>query len=326
MAGVSALVSLILFLVLSNIANTVAENYCFYNDIPMTEFDWMDLDRWIFSLSAFISCCSFSVLFLCLLNDKIAYIRRITNGINDLRTETQDISIPLEGSNELTVLADSINYMSAARKAIRKKEQALAHEKEQLLRSLSHDIRTPLTSILAYSDYLQSQEQITAQEQKAYIRLIQQKSAQIRDMTAILLDGSKRDLRLYEDGKLLFAQITEEFVEGLEDRFTVSADLSNCPVFSGTFDVGELRRIFDNLSSNVLKYADPKSPVFLSVQIVSRQLLIHQSNAITPQKATGEGLGIGLNSIRRIAQLYGGNVSVEESADIFGITVTLSDF
>ena len=60
----SALVALVVFLVLTNIAAMVAEVYCFENDVPMTEFDWIEVERWIFGVGAILSVCSFSILFL----------------------------------------------------------------------------------------------------------------------------------------------------------------------------------------------------------------------------------------------------------------------
>ena len=119
-------------------------------------------------------------------------------------------------------------------------------------------------------------------------------------------------------------QIVEEFQEELEEGFSVTADFSACPAFSGTFDVQELRRIFDNLSSNVRKYADPAKPVTLSIGLKNGALLIHQTNAVLPEKPQSESYQIGLNSIRRIAQHYGGSVAVDENGETFSITVMLS--
>ena len=119
-------------------------------------------------------------------------------------------------------------------------------------------------------------------------------------------------------------QIVEEFQEELEEQFTVSVDFEHCPNFSCRVDVQELRRIFDNLSSNVRKYADPTKPVTLSVGLENGGLLIRQTNAVLPEKPQSESYQIGLNSIRRIAQHYGGSVAVEENSMAFSITIILS--
>ena len=319
--ALSAGISLVLFLLLSNLAVGLAERYCFQNDIPMTEFDWMAVDRWIFGISAVLSCVSFSVLFLFLLRDRIDYIRKITAGIDRLHQPESSVSIPLEGNNELTALAASINEMSRTRQRLQEKERALAAEKEQLIRSLSHDIRTPLTAILSYSDFLAGRDEITPADRDAYLATIRKKAEQIRDLTAVLLDGSRREPVYFEDGKLLMEQLTAEFTEALEETFQLQLDLSGCPAFGGHFDVQELRRVFDNLSSNIQKYADPDKPVTLRIGFENGTLRLFQSNAVLPRKPEPDSYGIGISSIRRIAQFYGGSVVTQEQEGVFSIFI-----
>lgn len=324
--GISALFAAFLFLILSWTAAVIAESYCFNNNVVMTEFDWLAVDRWIFSLSAILSAGGFSLLFLVLLSDRMTYIRTITNGINALRLGQNDSSLPLEGRNELTQLADAINYMSATQQQLREKEQTLAREKEQFIRTLSHDIRTPLTSILAYSEYLAGENSVPLEEQKMHLQMIRKKAEQIRDLTGLLLDAGNRNPERFDNAHLLMEQLVAEFEEDLEEQFAVSSDLSACPAFTGTFDVQELRRIFDNLSSNVRKYADPKLPVYLKIWTDKAGLYIRQTNSISTETTQKDSYKLGINSIRRIAQNYGGKVSVMQDADSFSITVTLSDY
>ena len=316
--GLCAGLSLVLYLILSGLATAIIESYIFQHDIPMTEFDWMDVDRWIFGVSTLLACGSFTCLFLVLLGDRIGYIRVLTDGIDALHDPANTVSIPLEGNNELTALARAINEMSEARQQLRQKEQALAEEKEQLVRSLSHDIRTPLTSILACSELLAQQ---TEGEQKAGLTMIRSKAEQIRDLTAILLDGTRRNPELFDDGKLLMEQMIAEFEEELEDQFSIRIDFDRCPAFSVRLDVQELRRVFDNLASNIRKYADPAQPVTLGVEYENGTLVIRQANAILPRAEQAESYGIGLNSIRRIAHGYGGSVTVKEAESQFNISV-----
>ena len=322
--GVSACFATMLLLILIGTGGAIVEGYCFRNDIVMTEFDWLEADRWIWSVSGILTAAGFSLLFLALLSERMAYIRTITEGIHALRLGQADVALPLEGRNELTELADSINFLSATQQQLREKEQALAREKEQFIRTLSHDIRTPLTSILAYSEFLASDNAIPA-EQKMHLEMIRKKAEQIRDLTALLLDRDKRNPEHFEDAKLLMEQLAAEFEEGLEEQFDVYTDLSGCPSFAGTFDVQELRRIFDNLSSNVQKYADPQQPVHLSIRADQDGLAICQTNAIPTVPVERDSYKLGINSIRRIAQNYEGRVEVVQDAGNFAITIILTD-
>ena len=231
-----------------------------------------------------------------------------------------------EGRNELTQLADSINYLSATQQHLREKEQALAMEREQFIRTLSHDIRTPLTSLLAYSEYLAGRDNIPQEEEKMYLQMLQKKAEQIRDLTQLLLDGDKRTPEQFDDARLLMEQLAAEFEEDLEERFDVHTDLSGCPSFAGTFDVQELRRIFDNLGSNAQKYADPEQPVYLDICVDDAGLCIRQTNGIPADPGQKDSYKLGINSIRRIAQNYGGSVDLRQDAEGFSIAITLSEF
>lgn len=326
LTGLSALFAAILFLILTWTGTAIVESYCFHNDVVMTEFDWLEADRWIFSFSGIFSAVGFSLLFLILFGDRMTYIRTITEGIHALRLGQTDVSLPLEGRNELTQLADAINYMSATQQQLREKEQTLVREKEQFIRTLSHDIRTPLTSVLAYSEYLAAENEISPEEQKMHLQMIRKKAEQIRDLTQLLLDADKRNPEYFDDAKLLMEQLAAEFEEILEESFDIHTDMSGCSSFAGTFDVQELRRIFDNLSSNVQKYADPEQTVYLSIRADHAGLCIRQMNSILSENRQKDSYKLGINSIRRIAQNYNGRVDVAQDADNFAITIILSEY
>mgnify|MGYP001001781119 FL=1 len=179
---------------------------------------------------------------------------------------------------------------------------------------------------MAYSEFLAGNNDRPAQEQQGYAELIRVKAQQIKELTDILLDGGRRNPERFEDSRLLMEQLVTEFEELLEEDFQILTDLKSCFSFSGSFDIQELRRIFDNLSSNIRKYADPLQPVFLSVRSDSDQLVIYQKNYIFPGDEQKESYQMGLNSIRRIAHNYAGTVDVRRAESEFEITITLSEF
>ena len=320
---VTFVLALILLQFLGIVARAMIDSFLFMRDIVLTEAQYAQLDDWVFHLSLLVSVAFFIILFLFLLGERLSYIREVLAGIDALRSGQEDYVVPLEGSNELTQLAEAVNYLSRTQREVKEQERVLNEEKEQFIRALSHDIRTPLTSIMAYSELLTGANTVDPQEQTRYLELIQHKAGQIKDMTDILLDGSKRNPEYFEDARLLIEQLTAEFEEMLEDGFSIEASL-DCPAFPGTFDVQELRRIFDNLVSNVQKYADPDRPVKISISLEGVQLLIRQENAVRERIAPADGYQIGLRSIQRIAQNYAGQVDVQKDDAAFAITITLS--
>lgn len=284
--AVTLIISVVIFWLLFACGITIIEHICASRDVILTDAQLQEVDNWTYNVSLLISVAFFVVALLFLMGDRLSYA---LNKIED-------------------------------------KERALSQEKEQLFRSLSHDIRTPLTSILSYSEFLLQKEGSSPEEYKEYLELIRKKGQQIKDLTDVLLEGGKRDLQTFEDGKLLMEQLAAEFEAALEDRYPVKTDLSSCKSFKGDFDINELMRIFDNLITNVQKYADPEKEVSLKISASKNEISIVQSNSITPQPAEVESNKIGLASIKRIAHHYGGQVEVVSDTDEFQISITLSEF
>ena len=154
--------------------------YLLENDILLTEGQLLTLQGGIRSLSLLSAVLLFLALFLFLLGQKMAYLREIIQGVEALRTHRMDFTMPIEGDNELKELAESINFLSETERQL---ETELQAEKEQLIRDLSHDIRTPLTAMLSYSDYLGRKETLEQEEVQEYIALVQRKGQQIKALT-----------------------------------------------------------------------------------------------------------------------------------------------
>lgn len=322
--AITFVIALVLFGLLWMGAAAIVYNFIDVRGLILTEEQFFLVDGWLTNLSVLVSVGFFVVLFLFLLGERLSYIRDVIKGIDALQAGDMEHRVPVEGNNELTRMAEAVNYLSATQKQVKEKERALAEEKEQLIRTLSHDIRTPLTSIMAYSEFML--EDNSAQKQQEYAALIQKKVLQIKELTDILLDGGRRNPEYFEDARLLMQQLADEFEESLEDEFRVLTDLSDCGSFAGCFDVQELLRIFDNLASNIRKYADKSQPVELSIKSSEKRLIIRQTNAKCSQNEPKESYQVGLNSLRRIAHNYAGSVEIQQTKSMFCITVTLSEF
>lgn len=321
---VGLIISLFMFAFLYFSSISIAENYLYRQGISIDEMEEVTLHVWIRSVCFFASVVVFISLFLFLFGQKITYLVSIIRGVQTLNQNQMDYIIPLEGNDELTQLAQTINDFSKAQKELHKKEKELKAEKEELIRSLSHDIRTPLTSIMSYSEYIKSRADLTKEDMESYIGLIQSKAEQINILTDQLLGKKNKHPERIENGKLLMEQLVSEWEEVLEERFRCSIDLENCHPFRGIFAVSDLQRIFDNLASNVEKYADSKSEVKLQIKKEGDQLIIIQRNGCNMEAIPQvESHKIGLASIRQIAQDYGGGVNIIQKDEMFEIQIRL---
>lgn len=338
---ISAAIAIFFFSFLYITSSSLVIKYQEAKGIIPTEDTLYTTDTWLFGLSLAAAAIVFTVLFLVLMGQKLAYLRRIIEGIEALRTHRMNHTIPLKGNNEFTELARSINFLSETERALAQQEKQLQQDRETFIRAMSHDIRTPLTSILSYTQYVKDASDLPAEQMDAYVELVEKKAEQIKELTDRLLDISRKVPDEIPDGKLLMEQLAEEWAAELENDFKVILHYEDCPAFTGRYDVGELQRIFDNLASNVKKYADPSQPVSLALYEERTQhsenksaqqkqtessspgqnafLVIQQTNGINPSLDDVESHGIGLQNIRRIAEGYGGRVEVEpmmETADL----------
>ena len=323
---VSAAVSLFLFAFLRLTSLSLAENYLYYRGIQLTEEKRYLLNMWIQNICFLGSAIFFIWLFLFLFAQKVTYIVTIMRGIEQLRLNRMDFVIPLEGNDELTELADQINYLAHSQRELLAKEEKLKEDRENFIRSLSHDIRNPLTAICSYSEYMRGKKDRTEAETNGYIEMVCSRSQQIRGLMELLLAGNARKTEWIEDGRLLMEQMALEWEAGVEERFSCSISLEKCRNFRGNMDIREIQRIFDNLYTNVERYADPGGPVYMEVKTDNGGVWIIQKNTVLSGRNMEEtGRGIGLQNIRQIAGHYHGSVETESGSDTFLIRICLGE-
>lgn len=305
------LLSTLSYFFLRSWSGSLVYEYCKANQIVLDELQNVTVDMLMINLSFIGAAVLFIVLLLVFVGNKLGYIRELTTGIHALRTHRMDHEIPLKGNNELTELAESINYLAETERQLKALE-----------RNLSHDIRTPLTAILSYAEYMQRRDDLTKAELDEFLELTKRKAEQIKLLTEQLLDGGSR-LTEIEDGTLLMAQLAEEWAESLEGSFDCRISLENCPDFRRQLDVEELRRIFDNLASNIEKYADGEAPVELEISQEKGRLAISQSNKKATEARDVESRKIGLKSIENIAKHHGGSMEVTGNGECFAVRIIL---
>ena len=305
------LFSTFVYFFLRSQVGSFAYDYCEKNQIVLDELQSITLQALVANASLLGALLVFITVFLLLAGNKLSYIKELTAGIHELRTHRMEHEIPLKGNNELTELAESINYLAETERQLK-----------AVQRNLSHDIRTPLTAILSYTEYMQGKESLSEQELAEFLELTRRKAEQIKMLTEQLLDGGSR-LTTVEDGRLLMHQLAEEWEESLEGDFICQIHLDDCPAFSRQLDIEELRRIFDNLASNIKKYADRKDSISLHIGQENGRITIEQSNRKSTEGRITESRKIGLTSIETIAKHYGGCTKVKETETHFAITISL---
>jgi signal transduction histidine kinase len=257
----------------------------------------------------------FFAFFLLFLGKKISYILSINKGVQILKGDIT-FRVECEGDDELTELADTINIFAAELQRYKENEDRLKKEKEILIKSLSHDIRTPLTSIISYSDFIKSKQYQGDESLDKYIEVIQNKAYQIQELTDLLLNvDEKQDDALGEmvlEGKVFFEQLVSELEGALEyEDFQVDVDKDGLGDFKIRLNVQDMTRVFDNLYSNIIKYANPQEKIWIQIYLQGEELTIVQTNKIKEKNIKGtQSYGIGIKSMEQIIKKYQGEINV----------------
>lgn len=190
----------------------------------------------------------------------LKYMSRITQAVNEIANGNLDVFIPVKGSDELARLARNINEMAMKLKKSIEEEREAERTKNDLITSISHDLRTPLTSVLGYLELVNTDKYADEITLRHYVAIALDKAHALKHLIDDLFEFTRvnyRGLTLRTETvnmALLLEQLTEEFVPILEkagmeyrlnlphDKVTVQADPSL------------LVRVFENLMSNAVRY------------------------------------------------------------------------
>ena len=218
------------------------------------------------------------------------------------------------------------------------------HLKTELITNVSHDIKTPLTSIVNYVDLLKK-ENIPSPNAQEYIAVLDRQSHRLKKLTEDLVEASKASSGVLNvdlqptDVNVLFSQIEGEYQERLA---ACQLTLVTQPPAPGTViraDSRLLSRVMDNLVSNICKYALPGTRVYvvstlsreavtISFKNVSRDELNISPDELMERFVRGdasrhtEGSGLGLSIARSLVQLQGGRFDLAIDADLFRADIT----
>lgn len=226
------------------------------------------------------------------------------------------------------------------------REQTKAERmKTELITNVSHDIKTPLTSIVNYVDLLQKVD-VQPETAREYIAVLDRQSRRLKKLTEDLVEASKASSGALPvdvqptDVAVLFDQIVGEYQERLAGcRLTLVARPPEKPV-SVQADGRLLSRVMDNLVSNICKYALEDTRVYvtascdeetvtISFKNVSRDELNISPDELMERFVRGdasrhtEGSGLGLSIAGSLVQLMGGTFDLSIDGDLFRADITL---
>ncbi len=270
-------------------------------------------------------------------------IGALTDQILAVREGGLTEELVLSEDSDLREAADNINQIQKGMETAVSERIKSERMKVDLVTNVSHDIKTPLTSIISYAELLRQEEELP-QHVKEYIQILGEKAERLRGIVQDVFEISKATsgqlpIRMEEldMGKLLRQTLADMSDQISQSTLVVRTAIPEQPV-SVTADGQRLYRVFQNLLQNALRYSLEGSRVYLSLteedgRAVARikntsGVELADSKDFTERFVRGDesrtdgGSGLGLSIAKSFTEACGGKLTVEADADLFTVTVS----
>ena len=288
-----------------------------------------------------------TIIYIVIFIKELIYLDKIIIGSKAATAGKLNCNIEEKGRGHLRELAHDINNIrDGLRKSI-ESEIKSENMKTELITNVSHDLKTPLTSIINYIDLLK-RENIESETAKDYINILDKKSQRLKVLIDDLFEASKATSGAMELNitKIDIVQLLKQSLGENDERFknsnlSVKLDIPDTKIFING-DGQRLYRVFENLISNIVKYSLSNTRVYIQmyvddenkVVIIMRNISAYEldfcANEITNRFKRGdssrstEGSGLGLAIAKSIVELHGGKFNIEVDGDLFKSIIKLN--
>lgn len=289
----------------------------------------------------------FGLIFSAITRPKTKYIQYITDEVQKIAKDGNNIRIEEKGCDELAILSRSINRMNEDLQENRLKQLAAEKQKNELIANVSHDLRSPLTSIIGYVQLLKECGANDTEKFNKYIEVTDRRLQGLNKLINELFELTKMDSPSFslnrEQGDItaFIKQFVYEMTALLSSKKLKLVSKLSDNEFIAHADFERLARVMQNLFANVLEYAVSNTDVILESTIIDNHISILLSNSFsgnaeidtetifdrffrsdTARSDTGNA-GLGLAIAKRIIVLHGGNIAAKVDGNTITITVTL---
>lgn len=239
-------------------------------------------------------------------------------------------------------LKDELNCINDGFKDAVSKEVASQKMKTELISNVSHDLKTPLTSIISYIDLLKN-EDLSKEQQDEYIDILDRNTKRLKTLIEDLFEVSKvnsGNIQLNPidlDIHALLQQVLFEYQEQFEHHhLNLKNDYENKKIICH-LDSEKTYRVLENLCQNICKYALEHTRVYLQIVETNQQVIvvfknisaheISNSDDLTERFVQGdtsrksEGSGLGLAICKSFVEVQGGTFEVNVDGDLFKTTI-----
>ena len=269
----------------------------------------------------------FPSLFLLHCRRIVRYVVQLSEEIQAMEGGDLDHPITIRGSDEITTLASCLDSMRVTLRQQQEEEAQASAKVKNLITEMSHDLRTPLTTLLLYTEILRCRKYETPEQADNYLNKINAKARQIKQLSDNLFEYAlvTRDTVAVLDPPAHFSAVFEEplteMVETLQQRgFACALELGSEDVLL-TVRAQYIRRILDNIGSNLIKYADPARPIEVRFLRQEGRAGLVFRNHVLPAPPAVESTKVGLTSIETMMEKMHADCKIEQENEQFTMTL-----
>lgn len=296
--------------------------------IDFSEVKWYNFAYAAILLFAFII---FSIIILSYNQYITKRIISFSNRVKDVEHGKLDMHVRFSGNDELSLLTDNVDKMRISIINRLQKEKNAWQANCDLITAMSHDIRTPLTALMGYLDIIDKKQYKSQEQYERYLKNSKEKALQLKELSDKLFqyflvfgqpELSANLIKL--DAVVLLQQIIGEHVAYLQDNgFEVELSLFE-QKSSIMGDVTYIRRVFDNLFSNIEKYADKSGRVIIFGEIFDACIHLSFINSILDNSFNEiESTKIGFKTCEKIIEQMKGTFVYREEKQTFIVEIKL---
>lgn len=258
------------------------------------------------------------------------YISYLVDMIHFMKGGNFRQQIEIIGNNELSHLAAHIDELRKTVGQDKDNEKKKLEKEQQLLTSISHDLRTPLTTLTGYLEIILDDDFRDEHKRRQYLEHCMERANQLHYLISttfehFYLSGKEHcsiELLRCNSYQTLYGIVEKCSQIPKQQGYDVRYGLPFCH-YSLVYDTRMMERLFDNIFTNVVRYAKPEQPVYISGESTKNTLKISVRNGIGSANIFNQSTGVGLKNCRQIMKIHGGQFFSEILEQDFLVTILL---